>query len=84
MLPKPKARAMKTWRAARLTRWQLDLSKLRGKPSDTSLQQLAIPLPPFLGCVGVAPEGTKGIGTGASGPYGGNMDFRLNTTGAVI
>jgi amidase len=86
LIPKmfPKAGAMKAWRSAKLTRWQLDLSKMLGKPSDSSLQQLAIPLHPFLGCIGVAPEGDKGISSGASGPYGGNMDFRFNTTGSII
>jgi amidase len=84
VLPKPIAK--KTWRAGRLVKWRLDLANQTGSPMDTGthLQKLAIPLHPFLGCVGVAPAGNKGIGTGASGPYGGNMDFRQNTTGATV
>jgi len=84
VLPKPIAK--KTWRAAKLIKWQLDLEKQTGSPMDTGihLQHMAVPLHPFLGCVGVAPEGDKGMGSGASGPYGGNLDFRYNTTGATI
>jgi amidase len=88
LIPKvlPKSIAKKTWRSAKLVKWQLDLANQKGSPMDTSmhLQHLAIPLHPFLGCVGVAPEGSKGIGTGASGQYGGNLDFSYNTTGATI
>lgn len=82
----PKSIAMKTWRAGKLVKWQLDLEKMTGRPMDTGmkLQKLEIPLQPFLGCIGVAPSGSKGISSGASGPYGGNLDFFKNTTGATI
>lgn len=84
VLPKPIAK--KIWRSAKLVKWQLDLEKQNGSPMDTSmrLQHLSVPLHPFLGCVGVAPEGDKATGTGASGPYGGNLDFSYNTTGATV
>ena len=83
VLPK---NAKSTWRFAKLIKWHLDLSNMKGSPLDTGmhLQTLAVPLHPFLGCVGVAPSGDKGTGTGASGPYGGNLDFSQNTTGATI
>ena len=88
LVPKvlPKSIAKKTWRSAKLVRWQLNLETQTGSPIDTGmhLRNLVIPLRPFLGCVGVAPSGNKGINTGASGPYGGNMDFSYNTTGATI
>ena len=88
LIPKvlPKSIAKKTWRSGRLVKWQLDLASKTGRPMDTGmhLKRVEIPLHPFLGCVGVAPEGIKGTGTGASGPYGGNMDFSHNTTGATI
>jgi acetamidase/formamidase len=88
LIPKvlPKTIAKKTWRAAKLVKWKLDLEKQTGSPMDTGLhlQYLEVPLHPFLGCVGVAPEGDKEFGTGATGPYGGNMDLRYNTTGATI
>lgn len=84
VLPKPIAK--KTWRSAKLVKWQINLEKQNGSPMDTSmrLQHLSVPLHPFLGCIGVAPEGDKPTGTGASGPYGGNLDFSYNTTGATI
>jgi acetamidase/formamidase len=88
LIPKvlPKSIAKKTWRSAKLVKWQLDLANKTGSPVDTGahLQKLIIPLHPFLGCVGVAPAGSKGTGTGASGLYGGNLDFSQNTTGATI
>jgi acetamidase/formamidase len=65
-------------------KWHLDLEKQTGTPVDSvQLQRVALPLHPFPGCVGVAPEGDKEMGTGATGPYGGNMDFRYNTTGSI-
>lgn len=78
--------AKKTWRSAKLIKWQLDLVNKTGSPTDTGmhLRKIEIPLHPFLGCIGVAPAGNKGTGTGASGPYGGNLDFSQNTTGATI
>ena len=76
----------KTWRSAKLVKWKLDLKHLTGSPMDTGLklQHISVPLHPFLGCIGVAPDGNKEIGTGGSGPYGGNLDFSYNTTGATI
>jgi len=88
LIPKvlPRSIAKKNWRSAKLVKWRLDLDKLQGSPIDTSLhlQHIKVPLHPFLGCIGVAPEGDKGTGSGASGPYGGNLDFRYNTTGSTI
>jgi len=88
LIPKvlPRSIAKKTWRSAKLVKWQLDLTNQKGRPLDTGmhLKHITIPLHPFLGCVGVAPEGNQETGTGASGPYGGNLDFRYNTTGATI
>jgi amidase len=88
LIPKvlPKSIAKKAWRSAKLVNWQLDLEKQEGRPIDTGmrLRHLTVPLHPFLGCIGVAPEGDKEIGTGASGPYGGNLDYSYNTTGATV
>lgn len=88
LIPKmlPKNIAMKNWKAGKLVKWKLDLVNNTGTPSDTSLhlQNLKVPLHPFLGCVGVASEGNKPANSGASGAYGGNTDFRYNTTGATI
>jgi len=85
MLPESKSRAMKTWKSAKQLRWRLDLDKMVGTPIDTSmhLEKLSVPLHPFLGCVGVAPKG-KQIDTGASGEYGGNLDFGYVTSGTTV
>ena len=80
----PKSIAQKPWRYAKLVKWRLDLVNNLASPMDTGLQRVTVPLHPFIGCVGVAPEGDKEMGTGASGPYGGNLDFRYNTSGASI
>ncbi len=39
---------------------------------------------PMVGCFGVAPSRGEAISTATSGPYGGNMDFRLFTTGCTV
>lgn len=85
MLPLPKSKAMKIWKSVKLLRWRLDLDKMTGTPMDTSLhlEKISVPLHPFLGCVGVAPAG-KPMDTGASGDYGGNMDFSYVTTGTTV
>lgn len=48
------------------------------------LNQLAFPLRPMLGCLGVAPEGGQAISSATSGPYGGNMDYRGFTAGVTV
>ncbi len=85
MLPESKSRSMKVWKSARQIRWRLELDKMIGTPMDTSLdlEKLSIPLHPFLGCVGVAPKG-KQMDTGASGEYGGNLDFSYVTSGTTV
>ncbi|HEY4209190.1 MAG TPA: acetamidase/formamidase family protein [Puia sp.] len=88
LVPKvlPSSISKKNWRFAKSIKWQLDVEKQVATPLDTALrlQHITIPLQPFLGCVGVAPAGEKGTGSGAFGPYGGNLDLRYNTTGATI
>jgi acetamidase/formamidase len=86
LIPKvlPRPIGMKTWRSAKLVKWKLDLFRKLATPMDSTLPKFEIPLHPFLGCIGVAPAGDKGIGSGASGNYGGNMDFSYNTNGATI
>jgi amidase len=88
LIPKmyPKNSGMKMWRSAKLIRWHLNLEHLTGTPGDSSaqLKNLKVPLHPFVGCVGVASEGTKAANSGASGLYGGNLDFHYITTGVVV
>ena len=68
-------------------RWHLDLAKGTAtpeKPSDR-LKNLAIPVRPMLGCVGVAPGFARaGLQTQDSGGFGGNMDVNLITEGTTI
>jgi amidase len=42
------------------------------------------PLAPMIGCFGVAPAMGQAISTATSGPYGGNMDYRLLGPGIEI
>src|SRR5689334_20946138 len=54
------------------------------KPTDR-LKNLAVPLKPMLGCIGVAPGfGGAAIRTGDSGRIGGNMDFNEIVEGATV
>lgn len=48
------------------------------------LDQVAFPLHPMLGCLGVAPEDDQAISSSTSGPYGGNMDYRGVTAAATL
>jgi len=78
--------AKKKWRGAKLTRWNIDLENNIAMPANQHkhLQNMKIPLHPFLGCIGVAPEKTKKIPTGDSGPFGGNLDFKFMTETATV
>jgi len=76
----------KKWRWAKLARWNIDLANNVARPANQHehIKDVKIPLHPFLGCVGVAPEGTNKIGTGGSGQFGGNLDFRFITETATV
>jgi acetamidase/formamidase len=67
--------------------WKLDAERGIGtlaKPSPR-LKDLAVPLRPMLGCVGVAPGfGSAAVRTGDSGRFGGNMDFSGIREGATV
>ncbi|HEY1251104.1 MAG TPA: acetamidase/formamidase family protein [Thermoanaerobaculia bacterium] len=67
--------------------WRLDAERgvatLEKPPAR--LKDLAVPLRPMLGCVGVAPGfGAAAIRTGDSGGFGGNMDFSGIREGATV
>jgi acetamidase/formamidase len=76
----------KQWRFAKLARWNIDLEKKFATPANQHehIKDVKIPLHPFLGCVGVAPGGANKIGTGDSGQFGGNLDFRYITETATV
>ncbi len=67
-------------------RWIIDkkngLVRLE-KPSE-NLQNLTVPLAPFLGCIGVAPPDGASIRSRDSGVFGGNMESRYVRTGATV
>ena len=67
--------------------WKLDADKgvaTLDKPT-ARLKDLAVPVRPMLGCVGVAPGfGSAPIRTGDSGRIGGNMDFAEIREGATL
>lgn len=88
LIPKifPGKATMKLWRTAKLVKWELDTAANVARPMEPeeALAKLQIPLHPFLGCVGVAPQADKSIASGGSGNFGGNMDFLFNTSGATV
>lgn len=88
LVPKslPGKTAKEKWRTAKLVKWDIDLENSIATPVNKyeHLESLKIPLQPFLGCVGVAPENTRKIPTGDSGPFGGNLDFKFITSSATV
>jgi amidase len=67
--------------------WNLDIEKGLARPAKPTahLKDLAVPVRPMLGCVGVAPGfGAAAIRTGDSGRFGGNMDFNEIREGATV
>jgi acetamidase/formamidase len=67
--------------------WTLDLEKGLARPAKPTdhLKDLAVPVRPMLGCVGVAPGfGSAAVRTGDSGRFGGNMDFNEIREGATV
>ncbi len=65
--------------------WGLNFNNMTATPrmNTPHLKNFTVKIHPFLGCVGVAPEG-KPFPTTDSGPFGGNMDFTSVTAGADI
>jgi acetamidase/formamidase len=88
LIPKmdEKRTGRKNWRSARLVKWMLDTLTLTGTadPRYDKLKNIRLKLHPFLGCIGVAPEGEKGMSSGASGYFGGNIDSRFAREGTTV
>lgn len=72
--------------AGRRYDWKLDriAGLARLKLPDSRIQDIEIPLHPFLGCIGVAPRWGESIHTVDAGPHGGNLDCADVCTGAEI
>ncbi|WP_428264823.1 acetamidase/formamidase family protein [Haliangium sp.] len=64
-----------------LVGWQLEDGYARAL--DLGLD-LAVPITPMLGCIGVGPRHEQHISSTAAGPHGGNMDCRHLTAGATV
>jgi len=63
--------------------WTIDSKGGAAQLSDppAALRSWKAPLKPMIGCFGVAPSLGQAISTATSGPYGGNMDYRLFAPG---
>lgn len=65
--------------------WQINPNSGRitlEKPTP-ALAEWSIAIDPMIGCFGVAPAESEVISTATSGPYGGNMDYRLFRIGTT-
>lgn len=75
---------------APLVRWRLDLQNGVGWPDSAAdayehLKDFKVPLHPFLGCIGVAPDNRKGeILSFFQGPFGGNLDYSRLAAGVTV
>lgn len=66
--------------------WDVDVERWTARLTESlpGLERLVLSLEPMLGCIGVAPDRGQAISTATSGPYGGNMDYRLIGAGTTM
>jgi acetamidase/formamidase len=66
--------------------WILDRQELIARPADPSrkMREFRVPLRPFLGGIGVAPDNGQAIDARSLGSFGGNLDYHAVTAGATI
>lgn len=64
--------------------WDLSHDGLTVTSRGTHSQPVTVAYAPMIGCFGVAPARGEAVSTATSGMYGGNMDFKLFTTGCTI
>ncbi|HQZ14151.1 MAG TPA: acetamidase/formamidase family protein [Devosia sp.] len=66
--------------------WLIDRQGLTARLENPvpGIEHLVLPLEPMIGCFGVAPSLGQAISTATSGEHGGNMDYRLFTTGTTV
>jgi acetamidase/formamidase len=81
----------KQFKRPQLVKWRLDSKEGVAYPdssyisSHTNLAGYKVPLHPFLGCIGVAPDNNKKeILSFFQGNFGGNLDFSGMTEGSTI
>jgi len=83
-LPKAIIRQMP---AGRIVKWNLDIRNGFASPDSAAehLRNFKVPLHPFLGCIGVAPNNKKNtILSFFQGNFGGNLDFKAIKQHAVV
>lgn len=69
----------------RMLAWKLDRANRRAELTNpTGADAIAVPLAPFVGCVGVCPPFGQGIASLFAGDFGGNMDLPFLGPGAGI
>ncbi len=80
----------KQFKKPHLVKWKLDTIKKVGWPDSSAwkfehLENFRVPLRPFIGCIGVAPDNRKKeILSFFQGSFGGNMDFSSVGQSAVV
>jgi len=80
----------KQFKKSNIVKWKLDVENKIGSPDSSyseyeNLENFAIPLNPFLGCIGVAPLNRKNeILSFFQGDFGGNLDFRGITESTTV
>lgn len=69
----------------RMLEWAIDapagVARLTNPFGD---QPIALPLRPFIGCIGVQPAGAQSVSTLFAGEYGGNMDLPILGPGTTL
>jgi acetamidase/formamidase len=81
---------LKTFKKSHLVRWKLDLQTSLAWPDSSinaypHLKNFKVPMNPFLGCIGVAPDNRKNeILSFFQGPFGGNLDYNRVRSGSTV
>ena len=65
------------------TLWNIGGNGISLQEPTERLEKWSIPIVPMIGCFGVAPADGEAISTATSGPYGGNMDYRMFRPGTT-
>jgi amidase len=81
------AEITKQFKKTKIVKWKLDRKEgfAYPEPGYEHLSQFRLPLGPFMGCIGVAPDSKNNeILSFFSGSFGGNMDFKAVAQFATI
>jgi amidase len=81
---------MSSFKKSRLVKWKLDRQNNLAWPDSAlnhypHLRNFKVPMNPFLGCVGVAPDNRKNeVLSYFQGPFGGNLDYNRVRSGSTV